>query len=275
MGEGMALLDEAMLAVLSGELRPEWAGNVYCHLMAAFHELADVRRAAEWTESTGRWLAGLPAAVLFTGMCRVHRSQVPGPAAHGRLGPGGRRRLRHRHAIVLLAGAFPASSFVGYDLAADAIARARSEAAGLANARFEVRDAARPEVTEPFDVVFVFDAIHDQVAPAAVLERIWAALVPGGTFVMVEPGVSQQPGGQPRQPDGADAVWPSTRPRATRSTPCSWPPGRAPGRAQAGAAGPADLASTWTPTWRLSRPRMAEMPRRRRGEITRSRPRAV
>ena len=44
--------------------------------------------------------------------------------------------------------------------------------------------------------------------------------------------------------------------------------------AQAGA-GPAERASTWTPTWRLSRPRMAEMPRRRRGEITRSRPRAV
>jgi DNA-binding NarL/FixJ family response regulator len=74
--DGMALLDEAMLAVLSGELRPEWAGNIYCHLMAAFHELADVRRAAEWTEATGRWLAGLPAAVLFTGICRVHRSQV-------------------------------------------------------------------------------------------------------------------------------------------------------------------------------------------------------
>jgi DNA-binding NarL/FixJ family response regulator len=76
MAEGMALLDQAMLAVLSGELRPEWAGNVYCHLMAAFSELADVRRAAEWTEATGRWLAGLPAAVLFTGICRVHRSQV-------------------------------------------------------------------------------------------------------------------------------------------------------------------------------------------------------
>ena len=42
-------------------------------------------------------------------------------------------------------------------------------------------DAARLEVEEPFDVVFVFDAIHDQAAPAAVLERIWAALVPGGT----------------------------------------------------------------------------------------------
>jgi DNA-binding NarL/FixJ family response regulator len=76
MAEGMALLDETMLAVLSGELDPEWAGNIYCHLMAAFHELADVRRAAEWTEATSRWLAGLPPAVLFTGICRVHRSQV-------------------------------------------------------------------------------------------------------------------------------------------------------------------------------------------------------
>jgi hypothetical protein len=76
MAGGMALLDEAMLAVLSGELAPEYAGNIYCHLMAAFAELADVRRAAEWTEATGRWLATLPAAVLFTGVCRVHRCQV-------------------------------------------------------------------------------------------------------------------------------------------------------------------------------------------------------
>jgi hypothetical protein len=76
MAEGTALLDEVMLAVLSGELAPEYAGNVYCHLMAAFAELADVRRAAEWTEATGRWLATLPVAVLFTGVCRVHRSQV-------------------------------------------------------------------------------------------------------------------------------------------------------------------------------------------------------
>jgi DNA-binding NarL/FixJ family response regulator len=44
--------------------------------VAAFSELADVRRAAAWTEATSRWLAGLPPAVLFTGICRVHRSQV-------------------------------------------------------------------------------------------------------------------------------------------------------------------------------------------------------
>ena len=73
---GMPLLDEAMLAVLHQDLSPEWAGNVYCHLMATCHELADVARAREWTERTWTWLSGLPAAVLFTGICRLHRSQV-------------------------------------------------------------------------------------------------------------------------------------------------------------------------------------------------------
>ena len=106
------------------------------------------------------------------------------------------------HAMVLLAGAYPASTFVGYDLAADAVARARSEAAaaGLANARFEVRDAAGLTVDEPFDVVFVFDAIHDQVDPGAVLARIHAALAPGGTFVMVEPRASSDLAGNLANP---------------------------------------------------------------------------
>jgi SAM-dependent methyltransferase len=106
------------------------------------------------------------------------------------------------HAMVLLAAAYPASTFVGYDLATDAVARARSEAAaaGLANARFEVRDAAGLTVEEPFDVVFVFDAIHDQVDPAAVLARIHAALAPGGTFVMVEPRASSDLAGNLANP---------------------------------------------------------------------------
>src|SRR5207245_10156105 len=58
------------------------------------------------------------------------------------------------HALVLLARAFPASTFVGYDLDEGAIARARAEAggAGLANVSFDVCDAARLEVDRPFDV---------------------------------------------------------------------------------------------------------------------------
>jgi SAM-dependent methyltransferase len=96
------------------------------------------------------------------------------------------------HALVLLGKAFPASTFVGYDLDGEAVERARREAAeeGLTNVTFEVCDVAQLDVEQPFDAVFVFDAIHDQVDPVGVLDRIHAALRPGGTFLMKEPRVS-------------------------------------------------------------------------------------
>jgi ATP/maltotriose-dependent transcriptional regulator MalT len=73
---GMRLLDQAMLAALSDEIDPGWAGNIYCHLMRACYELADWRRAAEWTEATARWCEAMPGAGPFIGHCRVHRAQV-------------------------------------------------------------------------------------------------------------------------------------------------------------------------------------------------------
>jgi DNA-binding NarL/FixJ family response regulator len=74
--EGLALLDEAMLAALSDQLAPFWTGAIYCGLMDACHELVDVRRAREWTEATRRWCEPLPLATLYPGICRVHRAQV-------------------------------------------------------------------------------------------------------------------------------------------------------------------------------------------------------
>lgn len=74
--EGMAALDEAMLAALSGEVSPEWAGNIYCHLMAACYELVDLGRFGRWVAATERWLATLRAAAVFSGICRVHRCQL-------------------------------------------------------------------------------------------------------------------------------------------------------------------------------------------------------
>jgi len=93
------------------------------------------------------------------------------------------------HALVVLARRFPNSTFVGFDLDDGAIGRARAETsgAGLNNLRFEVADAARLDATDSFDIVFVFDAIHDQVDPAGVLRCIYTALRPGGVFVMKEP----------------------------------------------------------------------------------------
>jgi SAM-dependent methyltransferase len=93
------------------------------------------------------------------------------------------------HALVVLARAFPASTFTGYDLDEHAIARARAEAAGagLTNVSFEVADVARLAGPARFDVIFIFDAVHDQVEPDAVLARICGALVPGGLLFMREP----------------------------------------------------------------------------------------
>lgn len=96
------------------------------------------------------------------------------------------------HAAVLMAKAFPASTFVGYDFAEDVIALARAEAAakGLTDVRFELCDVATLTVDEPFDVAISIDAVHDQVDPAGVLLRIHEALAPAGVYVMVEPAAS-------------------------------------------------------------------------------------
>ncbi len=94
----------------------------------------------------------------------------------------------------LLAGHYPASRFTGYDIAVEAIERARVEAAeaGLANVDFHVRDAATLDDVERFDVALTFDAIHDQAHPDRMLAGINTMLRPGGTYLAVEPKASSE-----------------------------------------------------------------------------------
>jgi 2-polyprenyl-3-methyl-5-hydroxy-6-metoxy-1,4-benzoquinol methylase len=91
-------------------------------------------------------------------------------------------------AVNRMARRWPRSRFLGIDLCADAVAAARAEASdlGLANARFEVRDAADLSARETFDLVTAFDAIHDLAQPAAVLGGVAAALRRDGVFLMQE-----------------------------------------------------------------------------------------
>jgi DNA-binding NarL/FixJ family response regulator len=74
--EGLALLDEAMVAALSDRLKPMWTGAIYCGLLDACHELVDLQRATEWTAATAKWCAPLPVASLYPGICRVHRVEL-------------------------------------------------------------------------------------------------------------------------------------------------------------------------------------------------------
>ncbi|HJM49300.1 MAG TPA: class I SAM-dependent methyltransferase [Alphaproteobacteria bacterium] len=106
-------------------------------------------------------------------------------------------------AMNLLARHFPNSRFQGYDFSDEAVTRARAEAArfGTTNASFERRDAGDLGVEE-FDLVTAFDAIHDQAAPAAVLEAIRQALKPGGIFLMQDIGASSHVHGNLDHPLG-------------------------------------------------------------------------
>ena len=74
--EGLVLLDEAMVAVVAGEVWPPVAGNLYCSMIDACLELFDVRRAHEWTEALGAWWQQQPQVVTFTGQCLVHRAEL-------------------------------------------------------------------------------------------------------------------------------------------------------------------------------------------------------
>jgi len=92
------------------------------------------------------------------------------------------------HSTNVLAKAFPSSTFVGYDISTEAIERARAEAGdwGLTNVTFEVLDVVGLQVDDPLEVVFAFDAIHDQVDPAGVLAAVRRALRPDGVFAMMD-----------------------------------------------------------------------------------------
>ncbi|MFD3464617.1 class I SAM-dependent methyltransferase [Nocardia fluminea] len=92
------------------------------------------------------------------------------------------------HAVNLMAQAYPASRFTGYDFSADAVEVGVGEAAAmeLTNVEFAVRDVADLHVPESCDLITVFDAIHDQAHPAVVLGNIAEALRPGGVFLMVD-----------------------------------------------------------------------------------------
>jgi DNA-binding CsgD family transcriptional regulator/tetratricopeptide (TPR) repeat protein len=75
-GEGLALLDEAMVAAIAGELSPIVTGTVYCGVILACEEIYELRRAQEWTAVLARWCEQQPDLVAFTGRCLVHRAQL-------------------------------------------------------------------------------------------------------------------------------------------------------------------------------------------------------
>ena len=75
-GEGLVLLDEAMVGVVAGELSPLVAGTVYCSVIEACQEILEWRRAQEWTAALAAWCGKQPDMLTFTGQCLIHRAQI-------------------------------------------------------------------------------------------------------------------------------------------------------------------------------------------------------
>ena len=74
--EGVSMLDEAMTSVVAGELSDYFTGAVYCNVIDACLGIADVRRAAEWSEAAQRWVASIPPESPYPGLCRINRATV-------------------------------------------------------------------------------------------------------------------------------------------------------------------------------------------------------
>ncbi len=95
----------------------------------------------------------------------------------------------HGSSTIIMAQAFPDSTFHGFDFHGPSIdhARERARAAGVAkNTIFEVV-TAKEYPGKNYDLVTIFDALHDMGDPVGACKHVANSLSDGGTFMLVEP----------------------------------------------------------------------------------------
>lgn len=89
-------------------------------------------------------------------------------------------------AVMLLAEAFPTSTYTGYDISQHALGLARQRAQGHDNVAFvDPRQQPLPG-DHSLDVVFTFDCLHDMTHPREVVQAIADSLKPDGTWLLVD-----------------------------------------------------------------------------------------
>ena len=89
---------------------------------------------------------------------------------------------------IVLARAYPNSSFIGYDYHGPSLETARAAAAeaGVAD-RVDFIEADATEIAGPYDLITFFDCWHDTADPLGVARAARNALADGGTVLAVEP----------------------------------------------------------------------------------------
>ena len=95
----------------------------------------------------------------------------------------------HGSSTILMAEAFPQSTFIGADGHAQSIATARQRAAESAAASrliFETMEAGAV-IGGPYDLVTMFDCLHDMGDPIGAARRIRDVIADDGTWMIVEP----------------------------------------------------------------------------------------
>jgi len=100
----------------------------------------------------------------------------------------------HGFSTILMAKAFPNSSFIGYDFHSDSVAQAKlhAEQHGVsANTRFEVALASRYPARD-LDLVTFFDCLHDMGDPAGAAQHVLQTLRTDGSWMIVEPAAGDK-----------------------------------------------------------------------------------
>jgi 2-polyprenyl-3-methyl-5-hydroxy-6-metoxy-1,4-benzoquinol methylase len=100
----------------------------------------------------------------------------------------------HGASTILMAQAFPSSVFAGYDYHAGSIetARRRAQEAGVADRiRFDVAPAAAYG-GEGYELVTMFDCLHDMGDPVGAARHVRSTLAPDGTWMIVEPNAGDR-----------------------------------------------------------------------------------
>ncbi|MGQ0630338.1 MAG: class I SAM-dependent methyltransferase [Sporichthyaceae bacterium] len=119
------------------------------------------------------------------------------PAVHARLGlPGARVAdlgCGHGWSSLAIARAYPTVTVDGIDLDSASIAAAAPQASApdvAGRLTFALRDAGSLTDGDPYDLVTIFEALHDMARPVEVLAAARAALAPDGAVLVVDERVA-------------------------------------------------------------------------------------